>query len=60
MFMGILPACMCIHRVCDWCWQNQSRVLDPLELELRVVVSCRVGAKNRTWVLSVVVTTVLY
>ena len=28
-----------------------KRVLDPLQLELQMVVSCHVGAENQTWVL---------
>lgn len=49
MYMGIL--CVCATYVPDVYggWKNAS--LDPLELELKTVVSCHVGAKNRTWVL---------
>lgn len=46
------------HRCAGFLDPNQRRVLYPLGLELRMVVSCHVGARNRTWVLSVVVTTV--
>jgi hypothetical protein len=28
-----------------------ERILDPLELELEMVVSCHLGAGNGTWVL---------
>lgn len=40
-----------MHLVCAWCPQSQKRVLDFLELELEVVVDCRVGVGNQTWVL---------
>lgn len=31
--------------------RDQKTVLEPLELELLMVVSCHAGARNRTWVL---------
>jgi hypothetical protein len=37
----------CVAGVC----RGQKRVLGLLELELPMVVSCRVSAENRTWVL---------
>lgn len=43
--MSILPACVpAVHR-------GQERVLDPLELELQMVVSQYVGAENQNCVL---------
>lgn len=39
------------HRCSGFLDPNQRRMLHPLELELRLVVSCHVGARNRTWVL---------
>lgn len=41
--------------LCDMCLlgahKGQSRMLDFLELELQVMMSRHVGAKNQTWVL---------
>ena len=53
----ILCACMfCIHvSICTMCMPDthvvQKRVKGPLELELGIIVSCHVGAGNRTQVL---------
>ena len=51
MCMNALPASMHMLHVCAWCLRRsevegrgQKRVLDPLELELGVVVSHCVGA----------------
>lgn len=42
MHTGVLPASMSIHHMCARClW----RLEDPLEVELRTVVSCYVGAE---------------
>lgn len=40
------------------CWwglrvQERERLLDPLELELHVTVSCRMGARSQTQVLTI-------
>lgn len=41
MHMGVLPASMSVHHMCARClW----RLEDSLEVELRTVVSCYVGA----------------
>lgn len=44
---GCLPACMTLHHVCSAC-RGQKKTSDFLELELRTVVRCRVGARNQT------------
>lgn len=51
MCMSALPACVCVHGVSAWCHRSQRRALD-LELELSLVISCRVGVWDQTWVLS--------
>lgn len=33
-------------------YRDQKRLFDPLELELHIVVSSHVGARNQRWVLS--------
>jgi hypothetical protein len=42
----------CQHiNMCTTCMPgDQERVLDPLELELQIVVSYHVGIRNQTWV----------
>ena len=42
--MSILPACMSVHYVYASAFTVQKRALDPLKLELQVIVSCLVGA----------------
>ena len=41
--MSVLPECITLSHECG-AYGNQKRVLDPLELELWTVVSCRVDA----------------
>lgn len=42
---------MCLQPcVCVWYCGGQKRALDVLGQELEMVVSCRVGAGNQTWV----------
>lgn len=43
-YVGVCHACPCACCTCT----GQKRVLDSLELELRVAVSRRVGAENQT------------
>ena len=45
---------MCVNHIsdCAMCILLEKRVLDPLELELQMVVNHHVGAGNVTWVLS--------
>lgn len=45
--MGILPACMCVHHF-FYAHRDQKSGLDLLDLVLHMIVSCHVGAKNRT------------
>lgn len=42
--MSVLP--VYIYTVHTWCLHSQKSVLDPLELELEVVVSHYVGIRN--------------
>lgn len=42
---------MSAHHVCAWCLWGQKRMSHPLELELQMVLSHYLGAKNWTWVL---------
>lgn len=47
MCMSVLAVCfILVHYVLAWCCVGQKRVLDPLVLELRMTVSCYVGAEN--------------
>ena len=43
MYLGVLPTyvCVCVY----------VRVLDPLELDLQIVVSCHMGAGNESRIL---------
>ena len=45
--LGVLPACISVHHMCAWCLQRQKRALDPLRLELQIIVGCHVGTE--TW-----------
>jgi hypothetical protein len=40
------PTCIHMYHVCAWYPQIQIRELDPLELELYMVMSCHVDAGN--------------
>lgn len=51
MYMSILPACMSVHHVPVKCLYRSEKVSNTLELELRMVVSHHVSAKNQTQVL---------
>lgn len=42
----VLPACMCLHHV--WVVPMEF-LLDPLELEIEMVVNCEVGAWELNW-----------
>lgn len=44
--MNVLLSCMSAHGICSWLEEDGPS--DPLSLELQVVVSCCVGAGNRT------------
>ena len=41
--MGVLLTCMSVYCIYAWCLQ---RLLDPLELEIQMVVSCHVDTEN--------------
>lgn len=47
MCVSFLPACLYICEPCASAHGGQKWVVGPLELELRAVVSCHVGAKNQ-------------
>lgn len=49
--MGVLPMCVYMNQKCS-AHTDQKRALEPLELELEMVVSHYVGAGNQTWVYS--------
>ena len=54
VFIGAWVLCLhvCIYMcICLVTHRGQKRALEPLELELQMVVSCYVGARNQTWVL---------
>lgn len=44
--MSVLSAYICVYCVCVWCMQSKKRALDPLEVELRSVVSHHVYPEN--------------
>ena len=53
-FVGrsVLPACMYVRTMCvPGTHRAQKNVLDPLEVELQMVLSHYVGVGNQTWVL---------
>ena len=43
-----VPGHVDMRHVCSGAYGDQRRASDPLELELKVVVSCHVGAGNQT------------
>lgn len=47
--MGILFACTSVHHVYCGACGGQATVLDPLKLELQMVVNYYVGAGTHTW-----------
>ena len=51
MCVRVLPASIYVYPVDVLRFRGQKRVLDPLELELNVIVSHHSGAGNGTWVL---------
>ena len=47
MHMDVLPACVCLCTMCaPGACNSKKKALDPLELELQVVVSHHVGSVN--------------
>lgn len=47
MCMNVLPACVSANHMCVWCPQKKKkRALDPLGLELQMVLSHHVGTEN--------------
>ena len=50
MFVSLFPTRVSVYDVCSWfLWRPEEGI--DLGLELPTVVSCHVGAGNRTWVL---------
>lgn len=47
MYDVVLPVCLCTKYIPAAC-RSQKMALDPLELELWVIVSCPVVAGNQT------------
>ena len=48
---GCFASCVSLCHTCVRCAGGQEKTLDSLELELQLVVSCHVGARNQTQVL---------
>ena len=46
--MGVLLVCTCVPYLCLVPGGGQKRESDPLRLELQMVVSCRIGAGDRS------------
>lgn len=40
MCIGVLPACISVYHVCVWCPWSPEEGVDPLEVELQMLVSC--------------------
>ena len=51
MGVGVLPVCMHMYHMHTWCHREAERALEPLELTLQMVVSCRVGVESRAQIL---------
>lgn len=49
--MSVLSTCMDVHTCVPSAISGQRRALDPLGLELKVVMSCHVGVETQTQVL---------
>ena len=43
-----LPVCIYVYHMLDWCPRRAEENMSPLDLELRIVVSCRVGPRMQT------------
>ena len=48
---GCLACTESVYHMCAWCLQKSVKVIDPLELDLRIVVGLPVGAGNPTQLL---------
>lgn len=46
LFFFILCLWMFAYHMCAWCQGDQRRALDPLELVVKMAVSCHVGGRN--------------
>lgn len=47
MDMDALPECLSVHHMCAWCpGRSEKTILDPLGLELKMVVSHHVAGEN--------------
>jgi hypothetical protein len=46
--MAVKPACLSVYHMQGWFLQNLKGALDPLDLELQLVVSCYVVVEIKT------------
>lgn len=51
MHVSVLSTCMYVHTCVPSATRGQRRALDPLELELKMAMSCHVGTETQTQVL---------
>lgn len=51
MHVSVLSTCMYVHTCVSSATRGQRRELDPLELELKMAMSCHVGVEMQTQVL---------
>lgn len=52
MSMGVLSSCISLYHMYAWCPQKPEDNIGPSGTgQLQTIVSCLVGAGNRTWVL---------
>jgi len=52
--MNVSAALLSVYQVHVWCLRRSEEALDPLELELQMVISCQIDAvewEMRTWLL---------
>lgn len=50
MCISLLPTCMYGYHICAWCLQRSEGIRSP-RTAVAMVLSCRVGARNRSRVL---------
>lgn len=44
----VLPACICVHRMCAWCHGGQKAVSISLHWSYGLIVSLCIGAVDQT------------
>lgn len=51
MYLTVLPTCISVYQLHAYCPQRSEKTLDSLKLELWILLSCHMDARNIIWVL---------